>query len=126
MNIKNIINEEIVSLNETTYEVYHGTNEKFSNFSFTKATQGVVWFTNSIDTIRNQEHGGLGSKHIIKRYITINNPAGWDEYEKYSLGEIDNMGYDGIILPDSGDVINFIMFNRNGISAKPSGDVISI
>jgi len=109
------VNEEV--LNENTYKVYHGTNEKFSNFDFKRATQGIVWFTDSIDSIRNQEHGGQGSKYIMTRYITINKPADWDEYEKYGLGQLQSMGYDGVILPQ-GNKTDYFVFSPKSISAK--------
>jgi len=103
-----------VSLNEQEYIVYHGTNNQFDKFDLNKATQGIVWFTDSIDSIKNQTHGGLGSKYIMKRKIILNNPAGWPEYEKYGLGQMRQLGYDGVILPD-GDVTNFIVFSPKSI-----------
>lgn len=122
--VKQIIREEIDNyrgINETTYKVYHGTNEKFSNFNFKRATQGIVWFTNSIDSIQKGEHGGQGSKYIMTRYITINNPAGWEEYEKYGLGQLQDMGYDGVILPQ-GNKTDYFVFSPKSISAKePTG-----
>jgi hypothetical protein len=111
----------IKSLQESTYKVYHGTNEKFSNFNFKRATQGIVWFTDSIDSIQKGEHGGQGSKYIMTRYITINNPAGWEEYEKYGLGQLQDMGYDGVILPQ-GNKTDYFVFSPKSISAKePTG-----
>ena len=110
------ISEE--QLNEKTYKVYHGTNQKFSNFNFKNATQGIVWFTDSPESIQKGEHGGQGSKIIMTRYITINKPAGWDEYEKYGLGQLEDMGYDGVIL-SQGDKTDYFVFSPKSISAKP-------
>jgi len=110
------MNEE--TLSENTYKVYHGTNEKFGNFNFKNATQGIVWFTDSPESIQKGEHGGMGSKIIMTRYITINKPAGWDEYEKYGLGQLQDMGYDGVILPQ-GDKTDYFVFSPKSISAKP-------
>jgi hypothetical protein len=111
--------QEIQSLNENVYKVYHGTNEKFSQFSLNRSTQGIIWFTDSIDSIKNNEHGGQGSKYIMTRYITINNPAGWNEYEKYGLGQLRGMGYDGVILPQDGKT-DYFVFSTKNISAKPN------
>ncbi len=108
----------IKSLQETIYKVYHGTNEKFGKFNFNKATQGIIWFTDSIDSIQKGEHGGQGNKYIMTRYITINNPAGWDEYEKYGLQQLRDMGYDGVILPQD-DKTDYFVFSNKNISAKP-------
>ena len=97
-----------------TYKVYHGTNQEFNKFDFNKSTQGIVWFTDNVESIKNGEHGGGGNKHIMTRYITINNPAGWDEYEKYGLQQLEDMGYDGVILPQ-GDKTDYFVFSNKSI-----------
>lgn len=109
---KDVISES--TINEKTYIVYHGTNDKFDEFDSNKTVDGTFWFTNSLDSIKNQTHGGVGSKYIMKRKITLNNPAGWDEYDKYSLGELSSMGYDGVILPED-DKVDFIVFDKKSI-----------
>lgn len=111
---KTLINNLI---NENVYKVYHGTNNEFRNFDFKNSTQGIVWFTDNIDSIKNQEHGGQGNQFIMTRYITINNPAGWDEYEKYGLQQLEDMGYDGVILPQENKTDFFVFSNKN-IRAK--------
>ena len=100
MNIKQIINEEIQSLNETTYKVYHGTNQKFNKFSLNKATQGIIWFTSDKEEIKAGNVGAQGKGYIITAEVTINNPVGWDEYDKLMLFQIKSSGHDGVILPD--------------------------
>jgi hypothetical protein len=119
--IKQIIREEIqkLTLNETTYKVYHGTGQQFDKFNFKLASQGIVWFTDSIDSIRKGEHGGQGNKYIMTRYITINNPAGWAEYEKYGLQQLEDMGYDGVILPQENKTDYFVFSNKNIKKAEP-------
>jgi hypothetical protein len=115
-----IIQEEIQNiLNETTYKVYHGTNQEFDKFDLKKTTQGIIWFTDSIDSIKKGEHGGMGNKIIMTRYITINNPAGWPEYKKYGLGQIESMGYDGVILPHGNEYNDFIVFSNKNIRKAP-------
>lgn len=103
-------------LNESTVDaiVYHGTNNKFDEFSLDHAWDGF-WFSNSIDAIKNGESGAAGSKFIMKRRIKLKNPAGWDEYDKFSIGELINMGYDGVVLPES-DRIDYLVFNSKSIS----------
>ena len=101
-------------LNEETYKVYHGTNQEFDRFDLNRATQGIIWFTDNIDSIKSGEHGGQGNKYIMTRYITINNPAGWDEYEKYGLQQLEDMGYDGVILPQ-GDKNDYFVFSNKSI-----------
>lgn len=103
-------------IKEQQYTVYHGTNNQFDKFDLDRATQGIVWFTDSIDSIKNQTHGGMGSKYIMKRTITLNNPAGWDEYEKYSLGELKDLKYDGVILPSPSEgKTDYIVFSTKQI-----------
>jgi len=114
---KVIINESSENqLTDGEYIVYHGTNNKFSRFSLDKAIQGIIWFTDSIESIKKGEHGGQGSKYIMKRKITINNPAGWDEYNKYGIGQLKGLGYDGVILPH-GDYNDYIVFSPKQIRA---------
>jgi hypothetical protein len=100
-------------MNEKVYKVYHGTNQQFDKFDFNKATQGIIWFTDSLDSIQKGEHGGQGNKYIMTRYITINKPAGWAEYEKYGLQQLDDMGYDGVILPQGDKTDYFVFSNKN-------------
>lgn len=110
--IRKIILEELNR--PQTFKVYHGTNNKFDDFDLDLSTDGVIWFTDSIDSIKNNVTGGEGNKYILTRTIKLNNPAGWDEYEKYSIGELINNGYDGVILPDD-DKVDFIVFNLSSI-----------
>jgi hypothetical protein len=101
-------------LKETVYTVYHGTNERFDDFDLTKSAQGVFWFTDSEEAVKNADVGVGTSKYIMKRRIELKNPAGWDEYDKYSIDELINMGYDGVILPDDGKT-DYIVFHPESI-----------
>lgn len=105
---------QIKPVNEQQYEVYHGTNNEFSRFSLAKTVQGIFWFTDSLESIQKGEHGGQGNKYVMKRKITLNNPAGWPEYEKYGIGQLKSMGYDGVILPQNG-YNDYIVFNSKQI-----------
>lgn len=97
------------------YIVYHGTNQRFSRFDLNKTAQGIIWFSDSISDIRSGEAGALSSKIILKCQITINNPAGWDEYEKYGIGELIGKKYDGVILPVKEGVNNYVCFKSSQI-----------
>lgn len=127
MNVNDIIKEVAQDmLNENTYKVYHGTNSKFGKFNIKDSTQGVVWFTDSTASIESGEHGGNGNKFIMTRYITINKPAGWNEYDKYSFYELQHMGYDGVILPHGTEYNDYIVFSNNSISAKEPQSISEI
>ena len=80
--------------------VYHGTGKSFNRFDLKKATQGIIWFTSDKDNILKGEVGAESSGYILTCEVTINNPAGWDEYDKYALDQLSSMGYDGAILTE--------------------------
>jgi len=90
--------------------VYHGTKEPFKTFNIKKSTHGIVWFTSNKEKIVKGESGANSKGYIITAIVTLNNPAGWDEYEKMSLGELKRDGYDGAILPDGGSDGSFDCF----------------
>lgn len=94
-------------------KVYHSTDSKFDQFSLDYAWDGF-WFTDNINALRDRSVGASGGKYIMTRYITLKNPAGWDEYEKYSVGELIDKGYDGVILPDEGR-IDYLVFHPESI-----------
>jgi hypothetical protein len=95
-------------------KVYHSTDDKFEDFSLDYTWDGF-WFTDNIDALKNKEAGASGGKYIMTRYITLNKPAGWDEYDKYSVGELIKMGYDGVILPED-NRLDYLVFNSDSIS----------
>lgn len=95
-------------------KVYHSTDTKFDQFSLDHAWDGF-WFTDNLQALKNREVGAAGGKYIMARYITLKNPAGWDEYEKYSVGELMSQGYDGVILPDDGRT-DYLVFQPESIS----------
>lgn len=102
-------------ISERTYRAYHGSNTKFRAFNLKKTAQGIAWFSNSIENIRSGDAGAQGRNYIMAFDITIQKPAGWDEYEKYGLGQLRDMGYDGVILPHEGDVVYYIVFDKKNI-----------
>ena len=96
--------------------VHHGTGSKFKKFNLKKSTQGIIWFTSNKSAIESGDVGAQGRGHIMDLYISLQNPAGWDEYDKYMLGQLKNMGYDGVILPD-GDGFDGFVFHPNQIKS---------
>jgi hypothetical protein len=96
------------------FRVYHGSNHQFTKFDLNKTAQKIAWFSDSIADIKSGNAGALSSKYIMEFEITIKNPAGWDEYEKLGLGQIEDRGFDGVILEDS-DATNYIVFNPKNI-----------
>ncbi len=97
-------------------KVFHSTDAKFDKFSLDHAWDGF-WFTDNLQALQDRRVGAAGGKYIMTRFITLNNPAGWDEYERFSVGELMAKGYDGVILPDEGR-IDYLVFNPGSISKR--------
>jgi hypothetical protein len=80
--------------------VYHGTDKKFTVFNKNKSIMGLFWFTNTKADIEAGEVGAAGKGHILDLYASVQNPAGWKDYERYGIGELKSLGYDGALLVD--------------------------
>ena len=79
---------KIINPDGTPRIVYHGTNNLFTRFDAKKSAMGgIIWFSTDEDYIKNGESGAAGNKYILKLYVSMKNPCGWDEYEKYGLGQ---------------------------------------
>lgn len=96
------------------FKVYHGSRQQFTKFDLNQTAQRIAWFSDSIENIKSGNAGALSSKYIMEFEITIKNPAGWHEYESLGLGQIEDRGFDGVILEDSG-ATNYIVFNKKNI-----------
>lgn len=91
-------------------KVYHGTNINFDKFDLDFVAQGIIWFSSNENSILSGESGASGTNFIKEAYLSIKNPAGWVEYEKYGIGELKGLGYDGIILDN-----NYVVFDPSQI-----------
>ena len=91
-------------------KVYHGTNADFDKFDLDKCAMGIIWFSSDKNKILNKESGACGSSFIKEAYLSIKKPAGWNTYEKYGIGELKRLGYDGIFLDD-----NYVVFDTSQI-----------
>jgi len=89
---------------------YHGSNVPIRKFSRDYGAQGVMWFSEDKDKIIRGESGALSSKYIMKVELTVDKTAGWDEYDKLYLKQIEDEGYDSIQLDE-----NWIMFDPERI-----------
>ena len=113
---------KVVDANGKPLVVYHGTDKKFSKINMKKGSQGVFWVTSDKSAIERGEVGAQKSGVIMEMYLKMENPAGWDEYEKLSLGQIEDRGFDGVILKDKDGSFNAIVFKPNQIkSVKNKG-----
>lgn len=114
---------KVINSDGTPMIVHHGTGKKFSKFSLKNAPQPIIWFTSNKSSIEAGEAGAAGKGHVMNLYALIKNPAGWKEYEKYGLGQLKGLGYDGAILPDSDGSITGFVFEPNQLkSVKNKGE----
>lgn len=91
-------------------KAYHGSNVPISRFDRNFSAQGVFWFSENKDKILKGNSGASSSKYIIEVILNVNKIAGWDEYEKLSLSEIEHLGYDSIKLDD-----DWVIFKNKNI-----------
>lgn len=107
---------KVVDANGNPLVVHHGTSQKFSKFNFKNAGQKIIWFTSDKSAVEAGEVGAQGKGHIMDLYVSMKNPAGWDEYQKYGLGQLQGLGYDGAILPEGGVITGFV-FEPNQVKS---------
>jgi hypothetical protein len=90
--------------------LYHGSNSPIDKFDREFSAQGVFWFSEDKDKILRGESGSVSTKYLITAKVNVNKTAGWDLYDKLSLGEINQMGYDSIKLDD-----DWVIFDSDNI-----------
>ena len=93
---------EDVKPNKTfTGKGFHQTSSKFDEFDLNKSADGTAWFTNDINNFSDPASSSAaarGKGSIMERDIVLNKAAGYEELDKYSIGELKDQGYDGAIL----------------------------
>lgn len=89
---------------------YHGTGEVFDKFDLDRCAQAVIWFASDKKKIELAEAGASGHGVNLTLKVKMKNPAGWNEYEKYGLGELRGMKHDGVLLsdPDDDSFVGFV------------------
>jgi hypothetical protein len=90
-------------------KVYHQTDKDFDDFDFNKTSDGTVWFTDNPSNFSDpssSSSAAAGKGRIIERDIELNKVAGYDELDKYSVGELIDQGYDGAVLDGDIQVFN--------------------
>ncbi len=109
---------KVVDKDGSPVVVYHGTNKKFKKFDPKKSVAGQFWFTSDKSKADNGYDGAEGKGVTMDVYLSIKNPASWDEYDKYSVGELVGKGYDGLVLPDDGETVYVVFDNKQIKSAS--------
>jgi hypothetical protein len=97
---------------------YHGSDAPIRRFDPSYSAQGVFWFSEDKDKILGGESGAVSAKHLIKVLLRVDKTAGWDEYDRYSLAELENLGYDSIHLDDDWVIFDPSRIRIVGTSSK--------
>lgn len=98
---------------DISHPVYHGTATDFQAFDPERAIGTQFWSTTDRAAIEAGDVGAAGKGVIKEMYHRIQNPAGWAEYDKYGIDELQRMGYDGLALPDADGHITYNAFSPN-------------
>lgn len=85
--------------------VYHGTDTDFDTFDIDRSIGGQYWFTTDRAAIEKGEVGAQRRGVVKEVFLSLQNPAGWAEYDKYGIDELIGLGYDGLELNDQGQTV---------------------
>jgi len=86
---------------------YHGSNVPIRRFDPKFwAPEGGFWFSEDKDKILHGESGAVSTAYLMKVLLRVNKTAGWDEYDRYLIDQLLEMGYDSIQLDD-----NWVIFD---------------
>jgi len=95
---------KVVDENGEPLIVYHQTQADFKVFDINRSYTHSFWFTSDLGTIEAGETGATNHPNkpvkVMEVYLSIQNMAGWDEYDRYGVGELISRGYDGVKLDD--------------------------
>jgi len=94
-------------------QAYHGLPKPFDKFDPQFSDQGVFWFSDDINEIKNETSGAVSNKYIAHVELFVNKTAGWEEYDNKYLQQIDDDGFDSIHIDH-----NWIIFDSNRITIK--------
>lgn len=98
---------------DTDTPVYHSTASDFDAFDPDRAIGSQFWSTTDRAAIESGDVGAQGKGVVKEMYQRINNPAGWNEYDKFGIDELIGQGYDGLKLPDTDGQSTMVAFNPN-------------
>jgi len=96
---------------DTSTPVYHGTASDFDAFDPDRAIGSQFWSTTDKAAIEAGDVGAQGNGVVKEMYQRINNPAGWNEYDKFGIDELIGQGYDGLKLPEPGGHSTMVAFD---------------
>jgi len=111
----------VSGLKNNTYRGYHGTNKDFNTFDNDKAAQGIHWFSDNKKSIEAGEVGASGKGIIKEADLILENPANWEQYDKYGIDELIQQGHDGLRLVDKDGSTTYASFFPDKINILNAG-----
>lgn len=108
---------QFIENNGKTIIAYHQTSLEAAQkirrygFNFKTSLHKIVWFTNDLTDLEN---GSSGRGAILKLEITIDKSAGWKEYDKFVLDQIER-NFDSVILPEKDGTFTGFVFDPKRI-----------
>ena len=118
MKFKTFIYESKVG---TSFIAYHQTSKenaediKKNGFNFKTSLQKIIWFTNDLNSLKNVSTGASRTGAILKLQVTIKKAADWYLYEDKTLDELQQLGYDGVILENKDKTFDGFVFSKRQI-----------
>ncbi|MCJ7598225.1 MAG: hypothetical protein MUO41_06305 [Methyloceanibacter sp.] len=112
------IAQALVKPSSRVITAYHGSDVPIRRFDPIYSAQGVLWFSEDKDKILRGESGAVSAKHLIEVRLRVDKTAGWDEYDRHSLAELENLGYDSIHLDDDWVIFDPDRIRILGTSSK--------
>jgi len=115
---KNIDQSKGVIPETSATKIYHGTSPEAAKmieskgFDVKKSNTNSIWFTDNKSLIEKGDVGAANKGAIIERLVDEKKLklGNWDDYDKYTMDELLAKGYDGVKLPDKGQV-TYNIFN---------------
>lgn len=115
-------------------DLYHGTSidaaEQIerSGFDLSKSADGSAWFTSNPDI---GEVAATGQGGVVRRQLDESNLklASYAETDKYTNGQLQDMGYDGAYYPDQDGATQYEIWNQDKLNELPTltiGDTPSV
>lgn len=101
----------------------HRSSEKFSNIDLNKSADGTFWLAAPDADWDNIVTTGKGIEHAYEISSSAK-LASWDHIDKYSIDELENMGYDGVRMVDGKD-ISYQIWNTDILSKINLGETVN-
>jgi hypothetical protein len=100
---------KVVDENGEPLVCYHTSDKKFTKFDYELSYDGAIWFTSSIEKIKDNETGASGSGIIYEVFLNIKKIGNWDDYDKGIAGLLRDK-FNGAKMDD-----DYIVFEPNQI-----------